>query len=38
MDYVRSKDILADPITKGLAREILKETNKGIGLMPIYHQ
>eukprot|EP00268_Persea_americana_P012745 TRINITY_DN15453_c0_g2_i2.p1 TRINITY_DN15453_c0_g2~~TRINITY_DN15453_c0_g2_i2.p1 ORF type:complete len:405 (+),score=42.66 TRINITY_DN15453_c0_g2_i2:606-1820(+) len=38
IDYVKSKDNLADPLTKGLAREKIKETTKGMGLKPINHQ
>ena len=38
IDYVRSKDNLVNPLTKGLAREKIKETTKGMGLKPINHQ
>ena len=38
IDYVRSKDNLADPLTKCLAREKIKETTKGMALKPINHQ
>ena len=38
IDYVRSKYNLIDPLTKGLAKEKIKETTKGMGLKPINHQ
>ena len=35
VDYVRSEENLADPLTKGLAREKVWNTSKGMGLKPI---
>ncbi|KAA0048415.1 putative Polyprotein [Cucumis melo var. makuwa] len=35
VDYVRSDDNLADPLTKGLAREKVFKTSERIGLKPI---
>ena len=35
VDHVRSDDNLADPLTKGLAREKVYKTSKGMGLKPI---
>lgn len=32
IDYVRSKDNLADPFTKGLSREIIEVASRGMGL------
>ena len=34
-EFVRSKDNLADPLTKGLARSKVIETSRGMGLKPI---
>ena len=34
VDYVRSEENLADPLTKGLAREKVWKTSKGMGLKP----
>ena len=35
VDHVRSEENLADPLTKGLAREKVWKTSKGMGLKPI---
>ncbi|CAL9011582.1 unnamed protein product [Prunus brigantina] len=35
IDYVKSKENIADPLTKGLPREQIKFTSRGIGLKPI---
>ncbi|GAA0157763.1 hypothetical protein LIER_38516 [Lithospermum erythrorhizon] len=35
VDHVRSDDNLADPLTKGLAREKVHRTSKGMGLLPL---
>ena len=35
VDYVKSKDNIADPITKGLNRELVERSSKGMGLKPI---
>ncbi|BBG96840.1 NAD(P)-binding Rossmann-fold superfamily protein, partial [Prunus dulcis] len=35
VDYVRSDENLADPLTKGLAREKVWKTTKGMGLKPL---
>ena len=35
VDYVRSDENLADPLTKGLAREKVWKTSKGMGLKPL---
>ena len=35
IDYIRSKDNLADPLTKGLPREKVQTLSKGMGLRPI---
>ncbi|KAJ9544788.1 hypothetical protein OSB04_024495, partial [Centaurea solstitialis] len=32
IDYVRSKDNIADPLTKGLNRELVSKTSRGMGL------
>jgi len=34
VDYVKSKDNVLDPLTKGLSREGVKRTSKGMGLRP----
>jgi len=40
IDFVKSCQNLADPLTKGLARDIVFKTSKGMGLKPVssYHQ
>ncbi|KAL6344924.1 hypothetical protein AAG906_006685 [Vitis piasezkii] len=35
MDYVKSKDNIADPLTKGLNRELVEKSSRGMGLKPI---
>ena len=35
IDYVKSKDNIADPLTKGLNRELVEKSSKGIGLKPV---
>ena len=35
VDHVRSDENLADPLTKGLPREKVFKTSKGMGLMPL---
>jgi len=35
IDYVKSKDNIADPLTKGLAREQVYNLSRGMGLKPI---
>ena len=35
IDFVRSNQNLADPLTKGLTRDIVNKTSKGMGLKPI---
>ena len=35
IDFVRSCQNLADPLTKGLARDLMWKTSKGMGLKPI---
>ncbi|PHT54170.1 hypothetical protein CQW23_08632 [Capsicum baccatum] len=32
IDYVKSKDNVSDPLTKGLSRELVERTSKGMGL------
>ncbi|PHT51255.1 Peroxidase 9 [Capsicum baccatum] len=34
IDYVKSKDNVSDPLTKGLSREGVERTSKGMGLRP----
>ncbi|KAF3645400.1 putative tyrosyl-DNA phosphodiesterase 2-like [Capsicum annuum] len=34
VDYVKSKDNVSDPLTKGLSRERVERTSKGMGLRP----
>ncbi|PHT73056.1 hypothetical protein T459_23841 [Capsicum annuum] len=34
IDYVKSNDNMPDPLTKGLSREGVERTSKGIGLRP----
>jgi hypothetical protein len=38
IDFVRSVLNLIDPLTKGLARELVWKTSKGMGLKPLNHQ
>ncbi|GJX73513.1 retrovirus-related pol polyprotein from transposon TNT 1-94 [Tanacetum coccineum] len=35
VDYVKSKDNIADPLTKGLSRELVSKLSKGMGLNPL---
>ena len=35
VDHIRSEENLADPLTKGLAREKVWKTSKGMGLKPL---
>ena len=35
IDYVRSKDNIADPLTKGLSRELVEKASRGMGLKPL---
>ena len=35
IDYIKSKDNLADPLTKGLTREQVNCTSRGMGLKPM---
>ena len=35
IEYVKSKDKIADPLTKGLARELVENSSRGMRLKPI---
>ena len=35
IDYVKSKDNIADPLTKGLNREQVNKLSRGMGLKPL---
>ena len=35
LDYVKSKDNIADPLTKGLNRELVEKSSRGMGLKPV---
>ena len=35
IDYVKSKDNIADPLTKGLNRELVEKSSKGMRLKPV---
>ena len=35
VDYVKSKDNIADLLTKGLNRELVDKSSRGMGLKPI---
>ena len=35
IDYVRSKDNIADPLTKGLNRDLVETSSRGMGLKPM---
>ena len=35
IDYVKSKDNIADMLTKGLNRELVEKSSKGMGLKPV---
>ena len=34
INYVRSKDNVSDPLTKGLSRELVEKSSRGMGLWP----
>ncbi|PHT59777.1 hypothetical protein CQW23_02140 [Capsicum baccatum] len=34
VDYVKLKDNVSDPLTKGLSREVVERTSRGMGLSP----
>ncbi|GKE15192.1 hypothetical protein Tco_1422769 [Tanacetum coccineum] len=35
VDYVKSKDNIVDPLTKGFSREFVSKSSKGMGLKPL---
>ena len=35
INYVKSKDNIVDPLTKGLTREMVAKTSRGMGLRPL---
>ena len=35
LDYVKSKDNIVDPLTKGLNRELVEKSSRGLRLKPI---
>ena len=35
LDYVKSKDNITDPLTKGLNRELVEKASREMGLKPI---
>ena len=35
LDYVKSKDNIANPLTKGLDKEIVEKSSRGMRLKPI---
>ncbi|GKF68380.1 hypothetical protein Tco_0198059, partial [Tanacetum coccineum] len=35
IDYVKSKDNIVDPLMKGLSRELVSKSSKGMGLKPL---
>ena len=35
INYVKLKDNIADPLTKGLNRELVNKSSKGMGLKPM---
>ena len=35
VDYVKSKNNIADPLTKGLNKELVEKSSRGIRLQPI---
>jgi hypothetical protein len=35
IDYVKSKDNIADPLTKGLSTELVYKSSRGMGLKPV---
>ena len=36
IDYVKSKDNIADPLTKGLTQEQVESSSRGMGLKPMH--
>ena len=36
IEYIRSKENIADPLTKGLTREKVSKSSRGMGLKPIH--
>ena len=36
IEYIRSKENIAYPLTKGLTREQVSKSSRGMGLMPIH--
>ena len=38
VDYVKSKDNIADPLTKGLNRKLVEKSSKGMGLKLVKEQ
>ena len=38
IDYIKSADNLADPFTKGLPRDVVAKSSKGMGLKPMTNQ
>ena len=38
IDYIKSADNLADPFTKGLSRDVVAKSSKGMGLKPITNE
>ena len=38
VDFVKSKDNIADPLTKGLNRELVEKSSKGMRLKPVKEQ
>ena len=34
IDYVKSKDNVSDPLTKGLTRDVVEKSSRGMGLWP----
>ena len=35
VDWVKSKDNIADPLTKGLSRDVVYKSSRGMGLKPM---
>ena len=35
IDYIKSKENITDPLTKGLTKELVYSSSKGMGLKPI---
>ena len=36
IEYIRSKENIVDPLTKGLTREQVSKSSRGMGLKPIH--